>query len=94
MQLLEGPEASVLALLSIIRADPRHEKLVILDEWRMRERIFPEWKMGFQRLARDHEELPLGFDPFLESPGKPGHLASAHPATKFLLKFKGAVPTL
>jgi hypothetical protein len=45
-QWLEGPRASVRRLMDLIKADPRHESVVELNESEeVRERLFPDWAM-------------------------------------------------
>lgn len=45
-QWLEGPPDAIHQLMDLIRRDPRHERLVILDETEeVRERMFPDWSM-------------------------------------------------
>lgn len=45
-QWLEGPREAVTRLMDSIRRDPRHERVVILDETdEVRERVFPDWSM-------------------------------------------------
>ena len=45
-QWLEGPRANVTALMSRLRADPRHDNIVLLSEVEeVRERLFPDWDM-------------------------------------------------
>jgi hypothetical protein len=45
-QWLEGPRAHVTRLLERIRADPRHQDLVVLNhDEEVRERLFPQWAM-------------------------------------------------
>jgi hypothetical protein len=50
MQMLEGPENAVRALLDKILRDPRHYNLVTIQEGMNEARIFPGWSMGFRRL--------------------------------------------
>jgi hypothetical protein len=47
LQLLEGPEEAVEVRLDIIRADPRHFALVLLDKRLVATRLCPDWAMGF-----------------------------------------------
>ena len=43
---LEGPRANVTRLLDRIKADPRHQDLVVLNEDEdVRDRLFPQWAM-------------------------------------------------
>ncbi len=45
-QWLEGPRENVLHLMSLLKADPRHESVVLLSESEeVRERLFPDWDM-------------------------------------------------
>jgi len=45
-QWLEGPRDSVMGLMRILQADPRHESIVSLTETEeVRERMFPDWDM-------------------------------------------------
>jgi hypothetical protein len=45
-QWLEGPRDSVIGLMRILQADPRHESIVSLTETEeVRERMFPDWDM-------------------------------------------------
>jgi len=45
-QWLEGPRDSVIGLMRILQADPRHQSIVSLTETEeVRERMFPDWDM-------------------------------------------------
>ena len=45
-QWVEGPRASVLRLMEVLRGDPRHDQIVMLSEVEeSRERLFPQWDM-------------------------------------------------
>jgi hypothetical protein len=58
-QWLEGPHASVDALMTKLRADPRHEAIVLLSETEeVRERLFPDWAME-RVTANDIREVLL-----------------------------------
>jgi hypothetical protein len=47
-QWLEGPRDNVTALMSRLRADPRHRNVIELSETEeVRERLFPDWDMEF-----------------------------------------------
>lgn len=51
-QWIEGPRAPVQALMGILQADPRHERMVVLNESEeVRERLFPNWDM--ERVGAD-----------------------------------------
>ncbi len=52
-QWLEGPRDAVLRLMGLIKADPRHLQVVMLNETEeSRERLFPTWDM--ERVEPDH----------------------------------------
>lgn len=51
LQYIEGPPAAVEGLLDIIRGDSRHHGLIVLDRTEIAGRAFPDWRMGFQRMA-------------------------------------------
>jgi len=52
-QWLEGPRDNVLHLMSMLKADPRHDDVVPLSESEeVRERMFPDWDM--ERVTPDH----------------------------------------
>lgn len=52
-QWLEGPRDNVTALMSRLRADHRHDNIVLLSEVEeVRERLFPDWDM--ELVTSDH----------------------------------------
>jgi len=58
LQLLEGPEAAVDALVARIKKDPRHHKFKLLLRDTVAEKEFDDWSMGFADttgVARDEE---------------------------------------
>lgn len=74
VQWIEGPEAAVEALYDVIREDPRHTEIEMLDRGPLAEgapdlaqrataegRLFRDWDMGLVRLS----ELPATLDGFL-----------------------------
>lgn len=45
-QMLEGPREHVVRLMDLLRGDPRHTGIVVLNEMEdVRERLFPSWDM-------------------------------------------------
>jgi hypothetical protein len=59
IQVLEGEQAVLDALLARIRTDPRHRNVDVLVRNEIREREFSQWHMGFRRLGRvDADALP------------------------------------
>ena len=52
-QWLEGPREQVQQLMTVLRADPRHDNVVALSEnEEVRERLFPDWAM--ERVTGEH----------------------------------------
>lgn len=67
MQVLEGPEESVNALMEKIKADPRHKDVSILSREPIQTRQFPSWEMAFQNLDNPAIKNEPGFSQFLEN---------------------------
>lgn len=59
VQLLEGPTASLDALLDHLRADPRHTDLEILVRAPSGGRLLPDWSMARADLARSSRVAAL-----------------------------------
>ena len=49
-QLLEGPTASVDAMMDRLLTDPRHRDVTVLTRWPQERRLFPDWSMSCSRL--------------------------------------------
>lgn len=62
LQVLEGPEPAVRSAYARIARDPRHMRIMMLDESRIEARAFGEWSMGFRRLGA--ADCPEGFVDF------------------------------
>ena len=60
VQVLEGPEAAVEALLATIARDPRHTSVTVCDRARVDGRAFGAWSMGW---VRPSDLARAGFDP-------------------------------
>lgn len=71
LQLLEGEEGEVTALMQTITADPRHSGVSVLDRRSITARSCPDWAMNRVMIAesidsrRDmlESDLPRGLDP-------------------------------
>lgn len=59
VQLLEGPEAAVMALYLTIRQDPRHSHCTLLFTEVCNNRLFPDWNMAY---LFDIDQLTLDFE--------------------------------
>ncbi|MGV9010701.1 BLUF domain-containing protein [Brevundimonas sp.] len=46
VQVVEGARDKVELLMGRVRADARHEDIVVLGEWEVRSRLFPSWNMA------------------------------------------------
>lgn len=58
LQILEGPEAAVDALLLRLYRDPRHVELTVLATRRIEIRRFPDWAMAHPLfIGADHDRL-------------------------------------
>ena len=85
MQTLEGDETVVLKTFKRrIRRDKRHAGIRILDASEVRERQFPDWTMGYRRLATENDPAAPGYDDFL-SRGDRGPSWSAPTPARVLL---------
>ncbi|MEH3088314.1 MAG: BLUF domain-containing protein [Microbacterium arborescens] len=74
VQVLEGPESTVNALVQTIATDPRHTAMRVLIEQPIDQREFADWTMGYQPIAETTGDAPEGFrDTFddLESSADP-----------------------
>lgn len=66
LQVLEGPEEPLRALMDVLATDERHTGLRVLFEEPLSTRQFPNWTMGFQRADDDATdagaaEMPDGY---------------------------------
>lgn len=76
LQVLEGPEAAVRTTFQRISRDPRHARVMLIDESDIDARSFADWSMGFRRLAKD--ERPTGFVDFFDRGFKPESVVDVH----------------
>ncbi|HCD33338.1 MAG TPA: blue light sensor protein, partial [Phycisphaerales bacterium] len=51
LQVIEGPEYTIQKLYERIKADTRHQRMIVLSERRIKHREFSKWKMGYAHLA-------------------------------------------
>ena len=68
MQVLEGEEATVRALVSRIAVDRRHQGVVVICSGQTKERQFADWRMAFIDLNQAADLLPAGYSDFLQTP--------------------------
>ncbi|MGI9175013.1 MAG: BLUF domain-containing protein [Rhodothermales bacterium] len=67
MQLLEGPEEAVDAVIARIGEDPRHRNVIPLIRRPVEERLFPTWAMGFKHMDELLETGESGVSTLLRS---------------------------
>lgn len=83
--MLEGDEANVLNLFTIIAADRRHTDVIKIIHEPIPRRAFSEWTMGFAEIARSELTQIDGLNDFFEQgavltnlpPGRAKKLLSA-----------------
>lgn len=90
LQILEGEEASVMALYRIIEKDERHNDVKLLLRSEIDERSFGEWKMGFYDSTQSSTHHEKGFVDFFRK-GQNVEEGDGDRARAVLLQFrKGA----
>ncbi len=67
IQVLEGPEEKVVALVEKLRRDPRHFGLQILLQNHIAERQFDQWAMAFHKAESPAKEDLEGISDFLDN---------------------------
>lgn len=60
IQILEGPDEAVTALLESISRDHRHSDVEVMTTKLTHERLFSKWSMGFVKPFENGEGLPIG----------------------------------
>jgi uncharacterized membrane protein (DUF373 family) len=66
IQVLEGEEDVLNALLEVIKRDSRHTALHVLERKQIARREYPDWTMGFKRLGREDIAQVPGINKFFE----------------------------
>jgi hypothetical protein len=85
IQILEGPDETVLDRYAVIAADPRHRSIHKISEEPVGARQFPDWTMGFRPLTDAAVKKLPGFDDYFD--GRVGKNRVEHaenPAQQFL----------
>lgn len=88
VQVLEGPEQEVRALVHKIKQDPRHTNVVKLLEGYCDERQFPYWYMGFCDVDSSEVRNMPGFTQYLSTPLFVGLASDPTDCQKLLQLFK------
>ncbi len=85
VQILEGEEATVNALLETIKRDPRHANVQLLQRKSIDRREYSDWSMGFKRVAGDDFKNVEGLNNFFEKDFNPTYLAGHAPVVDLLM---------
>jgi hypothetical protein len=64
LQILEGPEPSVMALYEKIKLNPKHRACRVLAKLEVKNREFGQWAMAYQKAEGN---LALGFSQFMNN---------------------------
>ncbi len=87
-QALEGEEAILLPLFEQIKKDPRHIDVTLIEKVEIKEREFPYWNMGYQKLDKADFQNLEGIDHFSQKDFNPSgllaHKAIISPLMKML----------
>lgn len=87
LQILEGPEAAVRTTYARIARDPRHGRVMVLDESHIETRAFGDWSMGFRQVSGTVQ--PEGFVDFFDRRRALSELVQAGPeALQYLKSFR------
>jgi hypothetical protein len=92
MQVLEGAEEKVLALVEKLRQDPRHHGLLILLRNHIAERQFDHWAMAFYKVAPSaRENLDAESDFFENEVAAQAFRSNPAKAYRLLLSFRNNI---
>jgi len=61
VQVLEGEKEDVQTLFEKIKKDKRHEKIMVIHESEISERLFDSWSMAFKKYNSNEELSALGY---------------------------------
>lgn len=85
LQVLEGDERAVDALVARIREDSRHTDLQVLYRTPIDRRQYPDWSMGFKRISDQALQQVEGLRDFGERDFNPSFLAQHHTVVQSLM---------
>ncbi|CAA9891833.1 BLUF domain protein [Candidatus Methylobacter favarea] len=75
-QVLEGDEAAINNLYSVIEKDKRHTDVTVIEKQHITERAFPYWSMGFEKIDSKALSKMEGLNDFFEKDFTPAGFAS------------------
>lgn len=88
MQALEGELKDIENIYEIISKDPRHSGLILIYKKPIKQRSFPDWTMGFNKIDDKSLESIEGYTKFLKNPTPEFFNLRASEAEAFLDQFK------
>lgn len=68
VQALEGEQTAVEELFKVIKEDPRHNHVLVLNKHEIEARSFKDWSMGFQIIDDKTIKSLEGFSDFVDKP--------------------------
>lgn len=74
IQVLEGYSDIVLPLYKKIGGDTRHSRVNLLGQSKIKERSFPDWRMGFKNLDQSPKIEIEGYSTFLQQSDSQNYL--------------------
>ncbi|WP_299437758.1 phosphate-starvation-inducible PsiE family protein [uncultured Rhodospira sp.] len=86
LQVLEGEEPEVEALVDRLSTDSRHTDVTILERKTVTEREYPDWSMGFKKLSSQDLSNIADLEGFDESKLSAVYLASHNNVLKSLMR--------
>ncbi len=88
MQALEGEKADIEGLFEIIKKDARHRDVLLINKKPIKQRGFPDWTMGFNKIDNKDVEAIEGYTEFLKNPTPEFFIQRASEAEAILDQFK------
>ena len=88
MQVLEGEKDMIENLFERISLDARHRDLIVINRKPIKQRSFPDWKMGFNEIDDESIASIEGFSDFLKKPTPEFFVQRASEAEALLDQFK------
>lgn len=91
IQVLEGEEPIVADLYERIRLDSRHQKVSLIYRKPIKQRLFGDWTMGFNKVSHQALHSLEGFSDFLQRPSAEFFTQSPNRVLDLLHLFKREV---
>ncbi len=88
MQALEGDQDDIEDLFDVISEDKRHRDVTLIYKKPIKQRAFPDWEMGFNKITDESVETIEGYSSFLKNPTPALFQQRASEAESLLDQFK------